>query len=89
MNSLKLLDYMEEVVNDSEQLGYREVSQPADLELPRGSIGNHSRSTAVKSRFLLAPGLLPYALLYSKLPDRLSTLLHNSMHMHINISHTD
>ena len=65
MNSLKLLDDMEEVVNDSEQVGYREISQPADLELPRGSAGHHSRSMAVKSRFLLAPGLLPYALLYS------------------------
>ena len=55
MDSLKLLDDMEEVVNDSEQVGYREVSQPADLELPRGSTRNHSRSMAVESHFLLAP----------------------------------
>ena len=60
MNSLpdpKLLNGMKEVAKDGEQVGNREASQPVDAVLLRGSMGHNSRSLAVKSHFLPAPGL--------------------------------
>ena len=56
LSDLRLLDGMKEVAEDGEQVGDKEASQPVG-ELLIGSMGQNSKSLAVKSHYLPVPGL--------------------------------